>query len=586
MMRRFQVVTAAKAPKAAGMQAMQSAAAVHVADRHSTHIGALTRLPRGQLARAGDTLLALQREYGNHYVQRVVSQAWTAPVVQAKRTVGPAGHRYEREADRVARQVVHGAPQGRAATVSSRNGRDGQAAATGVGQAIQRERGRGRALPERLRSRMEQAMGANFRGVRLHNDAQADQLNRVLRARAFTTGQDVFLRRGEADLSTHSGRELIAHELTHVVQQAGGAPVIQCKLVQIAGDPDHLEDDKTGIKARLKTGTTDLYVGDHDGQDYKIELATNGEQTFALNNPVTGFFISSAPMTFTLGQQTTGQQTTGQQTTAPQTTAQPTLPTWNPPPISNPWTSPRGGTTYSFSPSRDHPYRRGAPSGKYATKPRRKAAGYDNPDQFHTNMLPLWKAAALSPIPTTVTDDTSLRKWLKDDDRRLQVTSPGRSRTKVIKGYKDSGTRSAVVLGHQPSAGSHFNLTGHTQPRPQNLSHNKSTGAYHALEDASWSAASGSSEPPYESPRPDRGSDPTFYNPSTTGFTGGPWHSYALESDQAMIGYIEDKLNAVASTAGSDPEYQQAVTELGKLKTSFSATAARGLLGMIQKKGW
>jgi hypothetical protein len=585
MMRRFQVATAAKAPTAAGMQTMQSAAAARTGLPHSAHIDALTRLPRGQLARAGDTLLALQREYGNHYVQQVVSQARTAPVIQAKLALGPAGDRYEREADRIAQQVVQGTAQGRAATVSSQQGGAGQAAAAGVGHAIQRERGRGQSLPERLRSSMERALGADLRGVRLHNDAQADQLNRVLRARAFTTGQDVFLRRGEADLTTRSGHELIAHELTHVAQQAGGAPVIQRKLDPIAGDPDHLEDDKTGVKARLKTGTIDLYVGDHDKQDYKIETATNGEQTFALNNPVTGFFIGSGPLTFTLGQQTTAPQTTGQQTTA-QTTAQPTLPTWNPPPISNPWTSPRGGTTYSFSPGRDHPYRRGAASGKNAKKPRRKAAGYDNPKQFHTNMLPLWKAAALSPIPTTVTDDTSLRTWLKHDDRRFQVTSPGRTRTKTIKGYKDSGTRSAVVLGHQPSAGTDFNATGHTRPRPQNLVHNTSTGAFHGLEDSTWSAASGSSEPAYESPRPDRGSDPTYYNPSTTGFTGGPWHSYAPEADQVMIGYIEGKLNAVATTAASDPEYLLAVAELGKLKTSYSATAARGLLGMIDKKGW
>jgi hypothetical protein len=579
MMRRYQVATAAAAPAATGMQTMRRAAAPRTEQPLSARIDALARLPRGQLAREGDTLLALQSAYGNHYVQQVVRRARTGPVIQAKLAVGPAGDRYEREADRVAQQVVHGAPRDRAATVTSRHGAEGQAVATGVVQAIQRERGRGQPLPERLRARMEQALGTDLRGVRFHNDAQADQLNWMLRSRAFTAGQEVFLRRGEADLSTRSGRALIAHELTHVVQQAGGAPVIQRQLLPIGGDPDHLHDDKTGIKATKKSGSPHLYVGDHDGQNYKIETGTNGEQTFVLDQPVTGFFISSAPPTFTLTPTLVPPTTTGQPT------SNPLPPAWNPPTIPDLWTSPRRQTTFSFSPG-GHPYRRGAPTGKYAKHNRRKASGYDNPEQFHTNMLPLWRAAALSPVPSTVTDDTQLRKWLKDPSRRLQVTSPGRSRTKVIKGYKAGGTRSAVVLGHQPSAGAHFNVTGHTQPRPHNLTHNKSTGAYHGLEDATWSAASGASEPPYESPRPDRGSDPTFYNPSAPGFTGGPWHSYALESDQGMINYIEAKLNGAASTAASDPEYQRAVMELANLKTTYSSSLAKQLLGIIEKNNW
>jgi hypothetical protein len=59
--------------------------------------------------------------------------------------------------------------------------------------------------------------------VRVHADAGADALNQALQARAFTSGQDVFFRRGAYNPSTSSGRELLAHELTHVVQQADGA---------------------------------------------------------------------------------------------------------------------------------------------------------------------------------------------------------------------------------------------------------------------------------------------------------------------------------------------------------------------------
>ena len=56
----------------------------------------------------------------------------------------------------------------------------------------------------------------------MHTDAQSDQLNRSIQAKAFTTGQDVFFRQGAYVPGSSSGQELIAHELTHVVQQNGG----------------------------------------------------------------------------------------------------------------------------------------------------------------------------------------------------------------------------------------------------------------------------------------------------------------------------------------------------------------------------
>ena len=62
-----------------------------------------------------------------------------------------------------------------------------------------------------------------------NRDTQSDQLNRSIQARAFTTGQDVFFRQGEYDPGSKDGQELIAHELTHVVQQTS-PPSVQTKL--------------------------------------------------------------------------------------------------------------------------------------------------------------------------------------------------------------------------------------------------------------------------------------------------------------------------------------------------------------------
>jgi hypothetical protein len=69
---------------------------------------------------------------------------------------------------------------------------------------------------------MESAFGADFSKVRIHTGMKADWLNRLIQARAFTVGGDIFFRNGEYAPGQTAGRELLAHELTHVVQQNGG----------------------------------------------------------------------------------------------------------------------------------------------------------------------------------------------------------------------------------------------------------------------------------------------------------------------------------------------------------------------------
>lgn len=180
----------------------------------------------------------------------------------------------------------------------------------------------------------------------------------------------------------------------------------------------------------------------------------------------------------------------------------------------SPWTTP-GGTTRANSPG-GTTYQQRSPFGKYKGKPRRRAGGYMNPEHSHGNMLPLWEAAALSPIPK----DVNLRAHLMNAKRRFTGTSPGRSRTQEFQGHGQG------VLGHEPSASTHWNTVGHTQPRTGNLEHNRSTGAYHGIEYRPWSDASGAHEPRYDSPAPHLGSDPSYWNRSSSGFEGGPWHSW------------------------------------------------------------
>jgi len=99
----------------------------------------------------------------------------------------------------------------------------GGEASSDLESSIEGARGSGQSLDASLQEKMGVAMGADFSGVKVHTDSQSDQLNKSIQAKAFTTGQDVFFRQGAYEPSSRGGQELIAHELTHVVQQNGGA---------------------------------------------------------------------------------------------------------------------------------------------------------------------------------------------------------------------------------------------------------------------------------------------------------------------------------------------------------------------------
>jgi len=86
---------------------------------------------------------------------------------------------------------------------------------------IQSKKGSGETLSGESQNFFESRFGYDFSGVKVHTDAQSDNLNRSLSARAFTAGSDIFFRQGEYNPGTKGGQELMAHELTHVVQQGG-----------------------------------------------------------------------------------------------------------------------------------------------------------------------------------------------------------------------------------------------------------------------------------------------------------------------------------------------------------------------------
>lgn len=173
-------------------------------------------------------------------------------VVQRKMTLGDVGDHYEDEADRLAPKIVSqiNAPgfgaQSQAAqsgytpaiqlkamrpSLQLKGGSTGGDVSPGIESGINRARGGGQPLAPKLQAEMGQAMGADFSGVRVHTDSQSDQLNQSIQAKAFTTGQDLFFKKGEYRPGVRDGQELIAHELTHVIQQAGSQTVNRKLLI-------------------------------------------------------------------------------------------------------------------------------------------------------------------------------------------------------------------------------------------------------------------------------------------------------------------------------------------------------------------
>jgi peptidoglycan hydrolase-like protein with peptidoglycan-binding domain len=189
--------------------------------------------------------------------------------LQAQLTVGPAHDAYELEADRVADRVMRMTdppaarvlsagppPPALAATVQRlcpacagdlrgrpfeedeepiRAKTEGASAQhlpdSAFASRVETLRGGGRPLPPSERAFFEPRFGRDFGGVRVHADATAAAAARAVGARAFTIGHDFFFGAGQYAPRTGAGRRLMAHELTHVVQQtdgrAAGTNVIQ-----------------------------------------------------------------------------------------------------------------------------------------------------------------------------------------------------------------------------------------------------------------------------------------------------------------------------------------------------------------------
>ncbi|MEM9007835.1 MAG: DUF4157 domain-containing protein [Cyanobacteria bacterium P01_F01_bin.86] len=168
----------------------------------------------------------------------------TLPLIQTKLTVGQPNDKYEKEADRVAEQVMRMPAPATATTVETQfqppkiqricaNCEDEEKlqakevpggvpeVTPAITSRIQSLQGGGQPLPASTRNFFEPRFGQDLSHVRIHSDSAS---TRDLSARAYTVGHNIVFDVGQYTSETSAGRNLLAHELTHVIQQQGVNP--------------------------------------------------------------------------------------------------------------------------------------------------------------------------------------------------------------------------------------------------------------------------------------------------------------------------------------------------------------------------
>ena len=133
-------------------------------------------------------------------------------------------------------------------------GLSGEEVPADIERTIARKRGAGKHLESGTRTQMESLLGRDFSDVSIHTDSAADSLARALQAKAFTVGSDVFFREGAYQPGSESGKKLLGHELTHVVQQSYVADSHRLKntsfSLQRQGLPKRTRTARSSVLAR------------------------------------------------------------------------------------------------------------------------------------------------------------------------------------------------------------------------------------------------------------------------------------------------------------------------------------------------
>ncbi|NJM15273.1 MAG: DUF4157 domain-containing protein [Bacteroidales bacterium] len=103
--------------------------------------------------------------------------------------------------------------------VQAKSNDNGGKPKTDLSKLLKKAKGKGKKIPDKIRVQMEKSFGVCFKDVEIHTGNEAFQMTKALNAQAFTSGNDIFFNEGKYNPESSAGKELLAHELTHVVQQ-------------------------------------------------------------------------------------------------------------------------------------------------------------------------------------------------------------------------------------------------------------------------------------------------------------------------------------------------------------------------------
>jgi len=290
---------------------------------------------------AQPALLRLSRTLGNQavlrYLQRKCSCGGTCDACQNHALpIGPDDDRHEREADLAGQHVRPGEvlqrkcshckeeeEEDRVRKLQRQETADGPATAPPVVHEVLNSPGR--PLDHATRGFMEPRLGGDFSGVRIHTDSRAAESARSVSALAYTVGRDIVFASGQYSPESVAGKQLLAHELTHVVQQqqwgGSGTLAASSSAPVIAGEHSAAEREAEALSHRVMAGQsvagrrlaapsgqmhrsvsispTDpavaLLLGALTRLTGRPATATGG--TLALGNPTPGAAASSATVT-------------------------------------------------------------------------------------------------------------------------------------------------------------------------------------------------------------------------------------------------------------------------------------------------
>lgn len=215
--------------------------------------------------------------------------------LQAKLRVGGANDRYEQEADRVADQVMTMSERPAVSAAAPRVQRLARQpaapsdAAPGSVDRVLASSGMG--LESSLRHDMEQRFGHDFSAVQVHTGAAAAQSARDISAHAYTVGHNIVFGAGKFAPKAKEGRRLLAHELTHVVQQGKGSSIVR-RAVELrppgAGEASAFDRVDELVNRLTTTSAAVSYSLAADGRTLQYEILP-GVAPDAFDRMMTGF---------------------------------------------------------------------------------------------------------------------------------------------------------------------------------------------------------------------------------------------------------------------------------------------------------